>query len=142
LPAPPGGRIYPGIALKLKRACRLVETGYQFLLVFRWQPGQSRLQIEGVTVSMRIRRFGVAQTAKILGLLYAFMGLLLIPIFLYLNTFSPEGGFGPLFLLAVPLLYGLLGFIMTAIGCALYNLVASWVGGIEVQLDEQAPESV
>ena len=87
-------------------------------------------------MSTRIRRFGVAQTAKILGVLYAFMGLLFIPIFLYFNSFSPEGAFSPLFLASIPILYGLFGMVMTAIGCALYNLVAGWVGGIEVHLDE------
>jgi hypothetical protein len=46
-----------------------------------------------------------------------------------------EAGFGTGLALALPILYGVLGFIFTAIGCALYNLVAGWVGGIEVELD-------
>src|SRR3989441_9388970 len=32
-------------------------------------------------------------------------------------------------------LYGIIGFVCTAIGCALYNFVARLVGGIEIQLD-------
>ena len=31
------------------------------------------------------------------------------------------------------------GFIFTALGCALYNLVAGWVGGIEVELAGAPP---
>lgn len=35
------------------------------------------------------------------------------------------------FLLAMPFVYLILGFIFTAIGAWVYNKVASWVGGIE-----------
>lgn len=35
---------------------------------------------------------------------------------------------------AFPLLYGLAGFVFAAIGCAIYNLVAGWTGGIEIEL--------
>lgn len=34
----------------------------------------------------------------------------------------------------MPIFYGILGFIMGAIGAALYNLFAKWIGGIEVQV--------
>lgn len=85
----------------------------------------------------QIRRFGVGQTAKVVGVLYALMGLLAIPIFLVAATLSPkETGFGTGFAFALPILYGIMGFIFTAIGCAIYNLVAGWVGGVEVELEE------
>jgi hypothetical protein len=32
-------------------------------------------------------------------------------------------------------IYGVMGFVFTALGCLLYNLVASWIGGIEVELE-------
>ena len=84
----------------------------------------------------QIRRFGIGQTAKVVAVLYALMGLVFAPIFLLAAMFSPkETGFGAGFAVAVPILYGVCGFIFTAIGCALYNLVAGWVGGIEVELD-------
>ena len=38
--------------------------------------------------------------------------------------------------LLAAVLYGVVGWILTAIGCAVYNLVAGWVGGIEVQVDQ------
>ena len=50
-------------------------------------------------MAQQIRRFGVGQTAKVIGV------------------------------------YGVIGFIFTAIGCAIYNFVAGLVGGIEVELD-------
>jgi hypothetical protein len=92
-------------------------------------------------VVQRLRRFSIAQTAKVAGVLYALMGLIFVPFFLVASLFAPkEGGFGVGFALALPILYGVLGFVCTAIGCALYNWVAGMVGGIEVQLD--APTNV
>jgi uncharacterized membrane protein (DUF485 family) len=84
----------------------------------------------------RLSRFSVGQTAKVLGLLYGLMGLIALPFFLIVTMLSPgEESVGVGFALALPILYGLLGFVFTAIGCALYNWVAGKVGGIEVSLD-------
>jgi hypothetical protein len=49
-----------------------------------------------------------------------------------------EAGLGIGFAVLLPVLYGLAGFIFTAIGCLLYNLVAGMVGGIEVEIDGTA----
>jgi hypothetical protein len=35
--------------------------------------------------------------------------------------------------------YGVLGWVFTAFACALYNIAAGWVGGIEVQVEPVAP---
>jgi hypothetical protein len=86
----------------------------------------------------RLSRFSVGQTAKVLGLLYGLMGLIFVPFFLLTTMFSAEDdGLGVGFALALPFLYGLLGFVFTAIGCALYNWVARRVGGIELTLDTE-----
>lgn len=90
-------------------------------------------------MAQRIRRFGVGQTAKMLGVLYGLMGVVLIPIFLVASMFSPAtAGYGIGFAVALPVVYGLIGFIFTAIGCAIYNLVAGWIGGIEIEIEEPA----
>jgi hypothetical protein len=87
-------------------------------------------------VSQRIQRFGIAQTAKVLGILYAMMGLVFLPLFVVANMLSPiPMGFNLVVAILVPVLYGIFGFIFTAIACALYNWVASFAGGVEVQLD-------
>lgn len=39
-------------------------------------------------------------------------------------------------LIIFPIMYGVIGFIAGAIGGALYNLVASMVGGIEIEVDQ------
>jgi hypothetical protein len=90
----------------------------------------------------QIRRFGVGQTAKVVAVLYALMGLVFAPIFMITSMFAPkETGFGTGFAIALPIIYGVCGFIFTAIGCAVYNLVAGWVGGIEVDIDSSAAGS-
>ena len=43
------------------------------------------------------------------------------------------------FALIAAILYGILGWIFTAIACAIYNLAARFTGGIEVQVDRVAP---
>ena len=100
----------------------------------------------------RIRRFGVVRTATVAALMYVVIVLVIfIPILLItaLVGITPSGsdaigGAGPvvgvviLGLLAA-LFYGAFGWIFTAIACLLYNLVAGWVGGIEVQVEAVAP---
>ena len=84
----------------------------------------------------QIRRFGVGQTAKVVGVLYTLVGVALVPFILIAAMYSPnKAGLGPGVALALPIIYGAAGFIFTAIGCALYNFVAGLVGGIEVELD-------
>jgi hypothetical protein len=90
-------------------------------------------------VAQRIRRFSIGQSAKFLGVLYLLFGLLFVPFFLLIDIFGPEGQgfpFGAMFAIAMPLMYAGFGVIGGAIGAALYNLVAGWVGGIEVELDQ------
>jgi hypothetical protein len=85
----------------------------------------------------QIRKFGVGQTAKVAAVLYALMGLVLVPVFLFMSMVAPKeaGAMGAGFALAMPILYGIIGFVATAIACALYNFVARLVGGIEIELD-------
>lgn len=83
----------------------------------------------------QIRRFGIGQTAKVIAVLYVLVGALLVPFVLIGAAFSPrESHFSGGLALALPIIYGVCGFIFTAIGCAIYNFIAGFVGGIEVEL--------
>ncbi|HET9464082.1 MAG TPA: hypothetical protein VFO71_01005 [Gemmatimonadales bacterium] len=85
----------------------------------------------------RIRKFGVLQTAKVVAVLYALMGVVFVPVFFMVSMFSPgHEGPGTGYALLMPILYGVFGFVFTAVSCAIYNFVAGLVGGIEVELDE------
>lgn len=92
----------------------------------------------------RIKSVGVFSCAKMLGVLYGCMGLLVIPIVLVggvasmasQQTNSAIGGAALLaFGLLAPFLYGGMGFVSGAIGAWVYNLIAKKLGGIEIELD-------
>jgi hypothetical protein len=95
-----------------------------------------------------IKSVGVLSVAKIMGLIYGCLGLIAIPFFLLIGLAgslagkqqSPFAGMiGLVLALLAPILYGVMGFVMGAIGAALYNLFAKWIGGIEVQVQSDTP---
>ena len=89
---------------------------------------------------MVIRRVGPLSFAKVTAVLYALMGLIfgaIISLISLANVVPKEAGpmgmlFGAAAIVAIPIFYGVLGFIVSLIAAALYNLVAGWVGGIEL----------
>lgn len=86
----------------------------------------------------RIRRFDPVQVAKVMGVLYGLIGLIIAPFLLLVSFLAPpETGrvFGVGFAIAIPLVYGAMGALAMLIAAALYNLVAGWVGGIDVELE-------
>ncbi len=89
----------------------------------------------------RIKKFGVYQTSKISAVIYFLISaVFMIPFGLISsligNTNLPGFPFGGgAFFILIPFIYGFMGFIMTAIGCSVYNLVSKWVGGIEVEIE-------
>ena len=87
----------------------------------------------------RVKRFGVAQTAKVAGILYVVMSaIIFIPLGLIgLVTGGAEGGPGGLFILLMPLLYGVLGYVMIALMCFFYNVIAGKVGGFAIEFDSE-----
>ena len=101
---------------------------------------------------MVLKKVGVLSCGKVLGILYALLGLLIGAVVSLLsivgaaigsaNGESAEAFLGLLFgvaaIVAMPLLYGGMGFIGGLITAALYNLVAGFVGGLEVELEELA----
>ena len=113
---------------------------------------------------VRIRRFGVLRTASVLALLYglaalAFFGIFAV-IILLAGVQSPNlpggipgfeagaGAVGVLIFGAIAaVIYGIFGWIFTAIACLLYNWVAGFAGGVEIKLEAvvlpaQAPPPV
>jgi len=92
---------------------------------------------------MVITRVNPLSAAKIAGVLYVVMGLVfgaLMSVFAIAGGFASNqeaGGFvGMLFgagaIVVLPLFYGCLGFVMTLIMAALFNVAAGIVGGVEV----------
>jgi hypothetical protein len=93
-----------------------------------------------------IKRINVLSTAKVYGLSMAMIGLV-IGVFLGFLMFfvgdflGSEKNYAPLVapslgvlgFLLMPILYGLLGFIFSGLTALIYNIIASWVGGIKIE---------
>jgi len=100
-----------------------------------------------------VRKFGVLSTAEITAILYAIMGLifgLLYAIFVSLTMaiaktgpvypglkFAGVGLVWVIGIIVFPILYGIIGFIVTIIGTALYNAIAPKIGGIKIELETE-----
>ena len=95
----------------------------------------------------RIRRFGVIRTANLAAIVYLLVTLVFVlPFVLILAAAGPmeftdqfgrtaSVDFSPVFLLLVPFVYAVIGWIITALFCLLYNLAAAITGGVEIQLE-------
>ena len=104
-----------------------------------------------------IRRFDVIRTANVVAVLYAVAVIIVALVFLVLFLLiaalggrgysgSEMGGVigaglvgGLLFAVIGIVFYGVVGWVMTAIVCALYNVVAGRIGGIRVIVDVEGP---
>lgn len=102
---------------------------------------------------MTIKRFGVFSVAKMYGLLGFIFGLIIGVIYgLILIVFgaaisamapgrdATAGGvstvvMGVIIMIALPIIYGLFGFIGGAIGAVVYNAMAGIIGGVKFELE-------
>ena len=93
---------------------------------------------------MVVTRVGSLSLARIAGLLYGFIGLLAGAIISLIALAGGVAGsdsngvglavMGVGAVVALPLLYGGLGFVMALVASWLYNVLADLVGGIEIDL--------
>jgi hypothetical protein len=97
-----------------------------------------------LSTTRRIKSIAPLQLGKMMALCYGIMGLLFCPIFLIMSLFASHLpnqqrvgmlAFGTGFALFMPILYGAMGFVFGVIGAFIYNLIAKWIGGIEVDVE-------
>ena len=110
---------------------------------------------------MTIRRFSIFSVAKIQGLLAFVIGLLIGVLYglffmlfgAFVSSLAPSGdnqalgGVGSvvgglIIMIAVPVFYGILGFVGGAIVALVYNAAAGIVGGVRFELEGVAPDYV
>ncbi|HEY0171362.1 MAG TPA: hypothetical protein VGB98_10100 [Pyrinomonadaceae bacterium] len=100
---------------------------------------------------MVIKRFGVFSAAKIYAVVMAGLGLVIgVPLGLIMIVFgaammSSTGsgaagggvgiGLGLFYMIGLPIMYGVFGFIFGAIGAGIYNLASRTIGGLEMELE-------
>ena len=97
---------------------------------------------------MTVKRIGVLSCGKVLGILYGFFGLIFGAIFSLFAVVGglagaannqPEALFGLFFgvgaVIFVPVFYGVMGFLSGLLTAAVYNVIASVAGGLELELE-------
>ncbi|MDM0113069.1 hypothetical protein QTI66_13000 [Variovorax sp. J22R133] len=92
-------------------------------------------------MKQQIKRLSPHQNAKVFASLMAVVSFLLaLPLTLIANVVGPKDTAPPLyFILVLPIAYLVIGYVMTVVGCAIYNFIARYVGGFEFEA-EAKPE--
>lgn len=95
---------------------------------------------------MRLQRIAPFSAAKLGAVIYGAFGLIFGAIFSLASVIGAaastlggvEGTWSLLFgvgaVIVLPIFYGGVGFLAMALGALIYNLAASWVGGLELDL--------
>jgi hypothetical protein len=85
----------------------------------------------------QITRISILQSSKILVALYVLFGFVYTLIGIPLIIFGgKEMMIMGVIYAAMPILMGIFGFIFFAIFAAVYNLLAKWLGGVEVVVSD------
>ena len=97
-----------------------------------------------ITTKIKIKRFEPLQLGTMFALLHGMSGLIFLPIVLFLSLIAPKVpptqrvgvmAMGIGFMLFMPIMYAVMGFLVGVICGWLYNLFAKWIGGIEVEIE-------
>lgn len=97
-------------------------------------------------MKVQVKNFSTHQTAKVFAILMAVSSLLIIIPFSLMSMLIPSlvdangndiatGSFGVVFLI-MPILQGMMGYVMMRVGLWVYNKIAPRTGGIEFELEE------
>jgi len=94
----------------------------------------AKLRKTGVLFLAKLQAVIMAIVGLIAGILYSFGGAIYdVPTTGSVNLGTALAFFA---LIAMPILFAIFGFIVGAIGAFLYNLVAGWFGGIEIDFEQ------
>jgi len=85
----------------------------------------------------QLTRISILQSSKIITALYVLFGFIYTLIGIPLIIFGGDGMMiMGIFYVAMPIVMGIFGFIFFALFAAVYNLLAKWLGGIEVVVSD------
>lgn len=103
------------------------------------------VQPDPVTAGIRgfsIKRIDVFSAGKMMGIMYALLGLIFSAFMVIAGVIGAAGGAGAAEVggmlgmgIFMPIAYGIGGFLGGIIGAAIYNLVAGIAGGIRIDLE-------
>jgi len=85
-------------------------------------------------MTQQVVRITPVQAGKVTAVMYGIMSVVFVPFLMLLGLLGAKNAFPVwLALLFIPF-YVIAGFVMTVVMAWLYNLIAGWVGGIEITL--------
>jgi hypothetical protein len=108
-------------------------------------------------MNLTLKRIAPMQAGKMLAAFYGLISLIFVPFMLAFMAFGSlaarsQGGSAPAmplmfgmglgFMIMLPLLYAVMGFIGGVIGAWVYNLLAGWIGGFEFDFEAKTPPPV
>lgn len=96
----------------------------------------------------QIRRISPHQNAKVFAILMAISSLaFVVPMFIALYSVTPQVDqhgnqvvFQKYLFAAFPLIYLIFGYLSTLIGCSIYNFMFRFIGGFEIEMNDQVPQ--
>ena len=91
-------------------------------------------------MKIQIVNVSVAQSAKVVAVLYTVISLPVLLIMALAGAFQGNLGVVLLAVVIAPLIYGVITFLFAGLGAWLYNVVARRVGGFEYSIKEM-PET-
>jgi len=82
-----------------------------------------------------LKKLDILSVAKVLGVISSLFGLIIGISYLILYQIGmPIADVGIIGLIIFTIFYGIIGFIAGALGALIYNVIADWIGGIEIEL--------
>jgi len=95
-----------------------------------------------IRTTSRLRAINPVQLGLVLGLIYAVLSFFIAILLLIFSSMIPFAmdsyflfGRSVVTLIVFPVCYFIAGFIGGLLSAAIYNLVAGWIGGVEITLD-------
>jgi uncharacterized membrane protein len=86
-----------------------------------------------------ISRVAPQSVANIFGLMYLGFGLIFAVVMAVVYATDADAKVDPIFLIFMPIIYAIGGYLGGLIFAAMYNLVAGAVGGIVIDLADEQP---
>jgi apolipoprotein N-acyltransferase len=98
----------------------------------------------------KVRRVGVLSVTKMYAAVYGVLGLVFALVFIFASLVgyllasdkSYPGYVAAGIIVAMPLIYGILGLVSGFLIARIYNMVAKFLGGIEVELQDEVAVEV
>ncbi len=97
-------------------------------------------------LTLKLKKIDPVKWATAIGLMYALLtSIIVVPVFLFALLAGSSSGFGDsgfgilgggIAMLFVPVLYGVIGFIIGLIGTFLFNFILKKINGVDIEFEK------